>query len=63
MFEIILLVFFVLCLVLVIHPIYLNYKKKHNVKEERKIYVGRAIEGCIFSEEAKKMLRENMDKE
>lgn len=62
MFEMILLVAVVISLVLMFGAIYFHSKKKHNVKKERKIHVGKTLEVSTFSGETKKRIKEERSK-
>lgn len=54
MFETILLVAFVICLVFMFLAIYMHSKKKHNIEKERKIHVGKTLEVSTFSKKTKR---------
>ena len=60
MFEIILIIAFILCLALMIFVIYFQDRKK-NAENEKVVYVARALECCSFDEATRKRLIKLME--
>lgn len=60
MFEIILIIAFILCLALMIFAIYF-YDRKKNAENEKIVYVARALECCSFDEATRKRLIKLME--